>query len=152
MSAEGLCLISKTLAPSGDDWTVSVWKTESFLKFVVRCDYREPCPYCTAHGALCLKDVMKLIDRYSMNARMCPEVGGAMWGAGLRPSASASSPPHKHAFQGELFIFHRSEEGLGHAAQPLDGFRDSRLAEDFQSGTGNAPGRCGDTPKRHCSM
>jgi len=63
MSVEGLCLISKTLAPSGDDWTVSVWKTESFLKFVVRCDYREPCPYYTAHGALCLKDVMNLIDQ-----------------------------------------------------------------------------------------
>jgi len=75
-----------------------------------------------------------------------------MWGAGWRPSASASSPPHKHTFQGESFIFHRSEEGLGHATQPLDGFRDSRLAEDFQSGTGDAPGVAATPPKRHCSM
>jgi hypothetical protein len=53
--------MSKTHAPSGDDWTVCVWKTATNTKFVVQCEVWEVCRCCTAQGAFSPKDAMALI-------------------------------------------------------------------------------------------
>jgi hypothetical protein len=73
MSADNVCLMSsETYAPSHDEWTVSVWKRATNTEFVVRCDDREMCRYCTAQGDFSPKDLTALIETVFRHYKTVP--------------------------------------------------------------------------------